>query len=63
MSRNAEALEEEKNTAAVFQRLPFHYLEIAKLLFTNAKESIGTEFLKVTRTCDCACLGQSYGMQ
>ena len=47
---SAEALEEEKNTAAVFQRLPFHYLEIAKLLFTNAKESIGIEFLKVTGT-------------
>ena len=40
-------MEEEKDTAAVFQRLPFHYLEIAKLLLVNAKEAVGADMLRV----------------
>lgn len=43
----ADALEEEKSTAAVFQRLPFHHLEVAKLLFVHAKEAAGRDMLKV----------------
>lgn len=43
----AEALDQEKITAAVFQRLPFHYLEISKILFMHAKEAFGADLLKV----------------
>ena len=45
----SEALDQEKNTAAVFHRLPFHYLEISRILFLHAKEAFGTELLKVSR--------------
>ena len=41
----------------MFQRLPFHHLEIAKLLFVNAKEAAGRDMLKVLwRMCRCACV-------
>lgn len=46
----SDALDQEKNTAAVFQRLPFHYLEISKILFVHAKEAFGTDLLKVSRS-------------
>jgi len=40
-------LDEEKSTAAVFQPVPFHYLEIAKVLFAEAKDCFGADMLKV----------------
>lgn len=35
--------------AAVFQILPFHYLEISKILLVHAKEAFGSDLLKVIR--------------
>ena len=43
----AGILDEEKSTAAVFQPVPFHYLEIAKVLFAEAKDCFGADMLKV----------------
>ncbi|CAL8469284.1 g8825 [Coccomyxa elongata] len=50
-----DALDQEKNTAAVFQRLPFHYLEISKILFVHAKEAFGTDLLKVKELVGDIC--------
>ena len=44
----AALLDEEKSTAAVFQPVPFHYLEIAKVLFAEAKDCFGADMLKVS---------------
>ena len=43
----AEVLHQEKSTAAVFQPVPFHYLEIAKVLFAEAKACFGPDLVKV----------------
>ena len=43
----AEVLHREKSTAAVFQPVPFHYLEIAKVLFAEAKACFGGDLVKV----------------
>lgn len=50
----AAILDEERSTAAVFQPVPFHYLEIAKVLFAETKECFGADMLKV-----CTVLLQS----
>ena len=34
----AELYEQERDTAAVFQELPFHYVEIAHILLRHAKD-------------------------
>jgi hypothetical protein len=34
----ADVFEAEKQTSSVFQELPWHYLEVAHVLLTNAKE-------------------------
>ena len=46
----AEVLHQEKSTAAVFQPVPFHYLEIAKVLFAEAKACFGPDLVKVQGT-------------
>ena len=43
----AEVLQQEKSTAAVFQPVPFHYLETAKVLFAEAKACFGPDLVKV----------------
>ena len=43
----AEVLHQEKSTAAVFQPVPFHYLETAKVLFAEAKACFGPDLVKV----------------
>ncbi|EIE21712.1 GINS complex, Psf2 component [Coccomyxa subellipsoidea C-169] len=50
-----EALDQEKNTAAVFHRLPFHYLEISRILFLHAKEAFGSNLLKVKELVGDIC--------
>ena len=35
---NADILEKERETAAVFQELPFHYVEIAHVLLRHARD-------------------------
>ena len=47
----AGVLEAERSTAAVFQPLPFRYLEIAHVLLTDAKDSFSAEeYYKVVTT-------------
>ena len=44
----AGVLEAERSTAAVFQPLPFRYLEVAHVLLTDAKDSfVADEYYKV----------------
>eukprot|EP00955_Chlamydomonas_euryale_P095272 364927-Chlamydomonas_euryale.AAC.16 len=43
-----ELLDEEKSTTQKFQDLPFYYVEIAKLLFQNAVEAFGDDYLEST---------------
>ena len=43
----AEVLHQEKSTAAIFQPVPFHYLESAKVLFAEAKACFGPDLVKV----------------
>ena len=45
---DAGVLEAERSTAAVFQPLPFRYLEVAHVLLTDAKDSfVADEYYKV----------------
>ena len=44
----AEVLEAEQNHQAVFQPLPFHYIEISKLLLSQAKDTFGEADENVT---------------
>lgn len=42
----AGVLEKERDTAMVFEPLPYHYLEVAHLLFTYAKDSFGADLVQ-----------------
>ena len=44
----AVVLEEERSRPETFQELPLHYMEIAHLLFTYAKDSFGADLVQVT---------------
>ena len=46
----AGVLEDERNRPETFQELPLHYMEIAHLLFTYAKDSFGADLVQVTLT-------------
>lgn len=46
----ADVLEDERNRPEAFQELPLHYMEIAHLLFTYAKDSFGADLVQVTLT-------------
>ena len=46
----ADVLEAERNRPETFQELPLHYMEIAHLLFTYAKDSFGVDLVQVTPT-------------
>lgn len=41
-------LEDERSRAEVFQPLPFHYVEVAHVLFTQAKSCFGDQLYQVT---------------
>ena len=44
---NAVVEELERDRSDAFQPLPFHYVEIAHLLFTHAKDTFGGDFYRV----------------
>lgn len=46
LSRLRESIHAERMDMSSFQPLPFHYVEVAKLIFTNAKEDIGSNYFK-----------------
>ena len=49
----ADVLEAERSTAAVFQPLPFQYLEVAHVLLNDAKDSFtAEEYYKVSMFCE-----------
>ena len=48
MCLHADVLEEERNRPEAFQALPLHYMEVAHLLFTYAKDSFGADLVQVT---------------
>ncbi len=39
----AEVFEAERRTSSVFQEMPWHYLEVAHLLLTSAKECFSSK--------------------
>ena len=40
-------LQEEKGATSFFQPLPFYYVEISKLLFHNAVDAFGENYMEV----------------
>ena len=44
---DAELYDEERTTSAVFQPVPYHYIEISRQLLMFAKDSFGANFHKV----------------
>lgn len=47
----AEIEELERDRSDAFQPLPFHYIELAHMLFTHAKDTFGGDFYRVRRAC------------
>ena len=43
----AELYDQERSMAAIFQPVPYHYIEISRLLLMFAKDSFGSDFHRV----------------